>query len=149
VPSADATIEATLKTPSGEERALKIRSSARKGQSTADVTVDRAGLYQVHVRAQRGADILGEADAWFSAGGDDREFADPRLNEGWLRRLARASGGRYVRALDAAKILPEIRAGAVQSSLEPRDVWNTPGVFGAIVLAMSLEWTLRRRWGLR
>ena len=34
-------------------------------------------------------------------GGADREFADPRLNEGFLRRIARNSGGRYVRAAEA------------------------------------------------
>ena len=42
------------------------------------------------------------------------ELADPRLNEGALRRIARATGGRYVRASGAAQIargLPRPRPG--------------------------------------
>ena len=65
------------------------------------------GLYRVHAEARRGAATLGAADRWMYVGGADREFADPRLNEGFLRRVARNSGGRYVRAADASK-----RAGA-------------------------------------
>ena len=55
---------------------------------------------------------LGAAERWMYVGGSDREFADPRLNEGLLRRLARASGGRYVRAGDAATLPPALQAAA-------------------------------------
>jgi hypothetical protein len=32
---------------------------------------------------------------------------------------------------------------------ERRDLWHEPWAFGAIVLLLSAEWILRRRWGLR
>ena len=57
------------------------------------------GVYSVHAEATRGTASLGTSDRTIYVGGSDREFADPRLNEGFLRRLARDSGGRYVRGI--------------------------------------------------
>jgi hypothetical protein len=72
------------------------------------------------------------------------------LNEGWLRRAARDSGGRYVRAADAAKI-PEWLSAAIPQYAPPerRDLWHEPWAFAAIIGLLSAEWILRRRWGLR
>src|SRR5690606_24403978 len=108
------------------------------------------GLYRVRVSARRGTTDLGESERWFLVGGGDREFADPRLNEGVLRRLARASGGRYATAADAG-MLPEWLESSAPSPAEPvrRDLWHEPWAFGALLLLLSLEWILRRRWGLR
>jgi hypothetical protein len=104
----------------------------------------------VRAVAQRRAAVLGTADRWFYVGGADREFADPRLNDGFLRRLARASGGRYVRAGETSRIASWLRTAVPQSSApEQRDLWHTPWAFAFIVLVLSSEWILRRRWGLR
>jgi hypothetical protein len=32
---------------------------------------------------------------------------------------------------------------------EQRELWHQPWVIGGLILALSLEWTLRRHWGLR
>ena len=32
---------------------------------------------------------------------------------------------------------------------EHRDLWHEPWAFALIVLLLSAEWILRRRWGLR
>ena len=85
-----------------------------------------------------------------NVGGSDREFADPRLNEGTLRRLTRESGGRYVRGADAADILADLQA-AIPQQLEPerRDLWHEPWAFAIVIALLGAEWVLRRRWGLR
>ena len=94
--------------------------------------------------------MLGVADRWFYVGGSDREFADPRLNEGLLRRLARESGGKYVRASDAAGVVSDLRASAPQSAEpERRDLWHEPWAFALVIALLSAEWILRRWWGLR
>ncbi len=64
------------------------------GRFVGQMTPDVAGLYRVQGEARRGMRSLGQIDAWFHVGGVDREFADPRLNEGFLRRLAYAIGRR-------------------------------------------------------
>ncbi|HWW87050.1 MAG TPA: hypothetical protein VNZ26_25815, partial [Vicinamibacterales bacterium] len=100
--------------------------------------------------ARQGSTPLGSADRWMLVGGADREFAEPRLNEGFLRRVARASGGRYVRASEAARV-PDWLKGVVPQNSPPeqRDLWHEPWAFAIIVVLLSMEWILRRRWGLR
>ena len=83
-------------------------------------------------------------------GASDREFADPRLNEALLRRLARASGGRYVRAADASRVPGWLQAATPQNAApERRDLWHEPWAFALVLFALCTEWTLRRWWGLR
>ena len=93
---------------------------------------------------------LGAVDRWFYVGGSNREFADPRLNEGFLRRVARASGGRYVQAADAMQLVSWLKAATPQTAdPEQRDLWHEPWAIAAVALLLSAEWVLRRRWGLR
>jgi uncharacterized membrane protein len=147
----DATVQATVSAPGGAIQPLALRpDAATRGRFAATIRPDQAGLYRVQVEARRGARPLGAADRWFYVGGSDREFADPRLNDGFLGRIARDSGGQYVTAADAANIVPLLRA-AVPQNVEPerRDLWHGPWAFALVVALLSTEWILRRRWGLR
>jgi uncharacterized membrane protein len=150
-PVADATLEATLTIPGGEVRPLTPRHEARgSGRFVATVRPDQPGLYRVRVEARRGAVTLGDADRWFYVGGGDREFADPRLNEGFLRRVARASGGQYVRAAEASRVVAWLQSVTPQhAEPERRDLWHQPWAFAFVIALLSAEWILRRRWGLR
>jgi hypothetical protein len=150
-PVAAATVEATLTIPGGEVRPLTPRHEARSsGRFVATVRPDQAGLYRVRVRARRGAVLVGDADRLFYVGGGDREFADPRLNEGFLRRVARASGGQYVRAAEASRVVAGLQSVTPQhAEPERRDLWHQPWAFAFVIALLSAEWILRRRWGLR
>lgn len=147
----NATVEATVTSPGGDPVPVKIRrADAGGGQFTAALTPDRQGLYRVRAEAHRGSTSLGSSERWLYVGGADREFADPRLNESWLRRVARSSGGRYARAAEASQVLTWLQASAPQSGPpERRDLWHEPWAFAIIVLLLSAEWILRRQWGLR
>jgi hypothetical protein len=150
-PVTDATVEATLTAPGGEGRPLKLRhADPAGGRYTAALAPDQPGLYKIHAEARHGTALVGTADRWMYVGGSDREFADPRLNEGFLRRIARNSGGRYVRANDAARIPGWLEATVPQNAApERRDLWHEPWAFALVVILLSAEWILRRRWGLR
>ena len=144
---------------------LRARSPRRAGERRASGCGDRIanGRYTATVRAagtrrstesapRRGeaARVLGAAERWMDIGGVDREFVDPRLNEAWLRRVARASGGRYVRPSDASRIVGWLQETTPQQGApERRDLWHEPLAFAVIVALLSAEWILRRRWGLR
>jgi len=114
------------------------------------VAADTPGLYRVRAEAHKGSASLGVADRWFYVGGSDPEFADPRLNEGFLRRLARQSGGQYVAAADADKVLSALASTAPQT-LEPerRDLWHEPWAFALVIGFLIAEWVVRRLWGMR
>jgi uncharacterized membrane protein len=147
----DATVDVTITAPGGDAQPIKVRrADARSGRFTAALRPDRTGLYRVHAEARRGTTPLGTADRWMYVGGGDREFADPRLNEGFLRRIARDSGGRYVRAADASQVPGWLQAIVPQNAQpERRDLWHEPWAFALIVVLLSAEWILRRLWGLR
>jgi uncharacterized membrane protein len=147
----EAAIEATLIAPGGASHTLAVRRDAgSSGRWTAAAGLDQPGLYRVHAEAVRGTTALGTADRWFYVGGADREFADPRLNEGVLRRIATASGGRYVPAAEASRIVSWLESAVPQNAApERRDLWHEPWAYVVVIMLLSSEWVLRRRWGLR
>jgi len=148
-PVADATVEATLTAPGKEPTPLTLRPSGA-GQHAAVVAAGTAGLYRVRAEARQGSALLGVADRWIYVGGSDPEYADPRLNEGFLRRLARQSGGQYVPAAEADKVLAALASSSPQT-LEPerRDLWHEPWAFALVVGFLIVEWVVRRVWGMR
>jgi uncharacterized membrane protein len=150
-PVTDATIDATLTTPGGGTQPIKLRhADAASGRYTAALSAERPGLYRIRAAARRGTTTLGTADRWMYVGGADREFADPRLNEGFLRRIARNSGGRYVRAAEASRVPGWLQSTVPQNAApERRDLWHEPWAFALVIALLSVEWILRRRWGLR
>jgi len=149
-PVADADVRAIVTGPDGSEQALPIRRGSLPGRVSATFAADQPGAYRVRVEASRGSTPLGSSDRWILAGGGDREFADPRLNEAWLRRVARATGGRYVSASDVSRIASWLQE-TERRNAEPerRDLWHQPWSLALVVALLASEWILRRSWGLR
>lgn len=148
-PVSDATVETTLTTPGAEPVPLALRP-AGTGAFGTTVATENPGLYHVRAEARRGATLLGIADRWFYVGGAEPEFAEPRLNEGFLRRVARQSGGQFVAAGDVDRLMRAL-SSSVPQTLEPerRDLWHEPWTFALPLLLLAAEWVLRRAWGLR
>jgi hypothetical protein len=87
---------------------------------------------------------------WTLAGGVDVEMADPRLNEEVLRRVARATGGQYLRPDDIARLSSLLSPARVPAgAAQVQELWHNVWIFAAIVALLATEWTLRRPWGLR
>jgi hypothetical protein len=150
-PVADATVTATVESPDGSHQTLAFRRvQTQPGRFAASFHAEQPGLYHVSAGATRGSTPLGASERWMYVGGTDREFVDPRLNEGFLRRAARESGGRYVRAADATRLVTWIQEASRQNLVpSQRDAWDRPWILATLVLMLSAEWTLRRMWGLR
>ena len=150
-PVQNAVVEATLTNPDGATETLSLRKGdPGHSRFSAPFLPAQVGLYRVRAEARQATAALGSAEQWIYVGGTDREFADPRLNEGFLDRIARASGGRYVRASDAAQVVTLLRSGMPQDAAPlQRDLWHQPWAFALIVVLLATEWTLRRHWGLR
>ena len=149
VPGAQVQMRVTL--PGGEVRDVRAAlADPRTGRYSGALRLEQPGVYRVAVEARRGTAVLGAAERWTLVGGTDREMADPRLNEDVLRRVARASGGRYVAARDAAGI-PALLASQDSDPGAPRvqDLWHNAWIFTMAVMLLACEWYLRRQWGLR
>jgi hypothetical protein len=149
VPNADVTMRVTL--PGGDVRELRPSlTDPRVGRYTGEMQFDRPGIYRVAVDVRRGSMPLASAQRSVLVGGTDREMTDPRLNEDVLRRIARASGGAYLRAGDASRLPALLTAvNAVPAAPRLEDLWHRPAIFAALIVLLAAEWMLRRRWGLR
>jgi uncharacterized membrane protein len=149
-PVRNATVTMKLTVPGGEVRELKpTLLDARTGRYAVQARFDQPGVYRVVAEARQGSDVLGSSDQWVLAGAADVEMADPRLNEDVLRRVSRASGGRYLEAADVAR-LPSLLASQIDPG-PPRlqELWHNIWMFAAVVVLLAAEWFLRRQWGMR
>jgi uncharacterized membrane protein len=150
-PVADAVVRATITGPGGKAEPLTLRQEAGvSGRFTGAWQPQESGLYRIQAQADRGQTSLGSADRWVYVGGNDREFADPRLNEGVLRRIARDSGGQYMPLSDISRVVSSLESAApALGEPERRDLWHNPWIYVLLIGFLSAEWILRRRWGLR
>lgn len=152
-PLPDATVRLRV-TRGGATQELQASPDAtRPGRFTAPVPADQPGLLRVDVEARRDGAPVGEAHEWALVGGVDREWADPRRNDGVLDRLARGTGGRLVTEREIGQ-LPSLvsaarAAAAAAAPPEARELWHSPWLLLLLLGALGGEWILRRRWGLR
>jgi uncharacterized membrane protein len=149
VRDADVTMRVTL--PGGEVRDLKpALLDAKTGRYGAQSRFDQPGVYRVVAEARRGSEVLGSSQEWVLAGAADLEMTDPRLNEDVLRRVSRASGGRYLQAEDLSR-LPSLLASTSDQQAPPQlqELWHNIWIFVGVVVLLGAEWFLRRQWGLR
>ena len=150
-PVLDAAISVRVTDPDGAVHTLQpTLADGETGRYVGQFTPTALGVHRIEVDALRGGVSLGTADAWILVGGADLELADPRLNDEVLRRVAAASDGELHYA-DEFSDLPELLRSRAFDAPPPirRDLWHNVWVFVLLALLPSLEWTLRRQWGLR
>jgi uncharacterized membrane protein len=127
--------------------------AARPGRFTARVPSDEPGLVRVDAEARKNGALIGASRDWTLVGGVDREWADPRRNDGVLDRLGRETGGRLVAETEIDR-LPALvaaahAAAAASAPPETRELWHSPWLLIALIGTLGADWILRRRWGLR
>jgi uncharacterized membrane protein len=148
VPDADTVVRVVA--PDGSTRELRpVLADPATGRHSTSFAAEKGGVYKVSAEAIVGGRTLAAPVGWFLVGGADRELTDPRLNEEALRRVADVTGGRYLDEGAAAEVASLLRGRRGEATLERREMWHTPWAIGLIVLLLSAEWMLRRRWGLR
>ena len=161
-PVNDAEVEVQIADPFGQK--LKDAAGLEKPMRVA-WTLSEAGLYQAQYEPPDAGDytvtatakLEGEppltASATFSVGETLDEYSDAGQKVALLKEVASASGGRYFEPGEARE-LPELIAQRVSVKKrkervhDQHDIWDTPLWFGLVVVALSVEWILRRRASL-
>ena len=118
------------------------------GAATADLSVPHdPGAYRLAVRDPQADSTLAEQGFLVEAGGD--ELADPRPRATTLREIAAVTGGSAYRESDPPRLdrFDRTRARALGSVTTAP--FASAWFFACVVLLFGLEWSLRRRWGLR
>jgi hypothetical protein len=155
------TTDSTARTnPESRNQHPEVRSQARKPEAiTVPMTETGAGVYDATIEAlgpgryhavaaaSLGDTALGKATTEFVVAEQAIELANTGMNEGLLRAMSQASGGRFYRSDSLPREGAEVALGSYQRrfTFDPRRaVW----VYVLIALLAGAEWLLRRRRGL-
>lgn len=154
-PVADARVTVRVEAPGGEVAVVPALSVVGEdGAYLAVVEATERGVYRVtaDVAVEDAAVALDRDRVETTAlvGGADPELADPRRQDDVLERLARGTGGRVLDPGQVVELAGALRSlVATDGAVASDDLWDTPVVFLSLVGLLSVEWGLRRRWGLR
>lgn len=154
-----AVYEARLLTPSGVEHLAPVVPGRNLpvGELNRE-WVSEPGIYSVRVEAKDNGESIGESEIEFEVSDQDKEKANPSADVRQLARLAeetKDAGGRIVAPEDFGKFLIEIadQPGLLKIEIPQRWHLGNTATDASLFLiffvaVMSVEWALRKKWGL-
>jgi hypothetical protein len=75
------------------------------------------------------------------------EYENPTVDLATLQAIARASGGKVFDLANIADIPAAFKIHKVARTLEDRqEIWDAPIIYSIVLIALTLEWLLRKRW---
>ena len=155
----DVELTAQLVQPDGARHPISIvqDESKHRGELDRDM-VAAPGLYQIEVTAKRNGQEVGSATAEFIIFDRDKEKSVAAANPQLMQRLAsqtESHGGRLVLPEDLGQVLDDLLADPKEMKVEVPLKWQLGSTFAdaalflsAFVLLLTLEWFLRKKWGL-
>jgi len=146
----DARVAATVKDPAGNVRELPLEWTVEKdGEYRASFVAAEKGSYEVRVEARRGGKTLGTDVLHLRAEERPIEFYGAEMKQALLQRVASETGGRFYTPETAARLPEDLtytESGA--TVVEPKDLWDMPAIFLAVLGLLSGEWLYRKARGL-
>jgi len=144
-------ITAALEHGSDPPLEVTLNPSGRVDEFAANVPVDQAGPYIIRAWAgQRG--ISGDVKMvtrQIMVKLPNAENEKPTLDRARLEIVADRTGGRVFGLHETDLMAGAIRLGQVDKIVEDRsEIWNAPIFFMIIILALTIEWILRKRFQL-
>jgi hypothetical protein len=120
------------------------------GLLTASFPAQQAGAYSLRIVPATAVDVgsgVRVSTTTFRVEPPRREIDEPGLNRPLLASLAQLTKGQVFEMADVSKLDDAITMREVTRTLETRDeLWNSPLLFGTIVLGLTAEWLLRKRY---
>jgi len=118
------------------------------GLLTATFPAQQAGAYSLRIVPVAAADLgsgVRVSTTTFRVEPPRREIDEPSLNRPLLTELARLTRGDVFELVDVNRLDDAITMREVTRTLETRDeLWDAPLLYGTIVLALTVEWVLRK-----
>ncbi len=120
------------------------------GVAEGSFTANEAGAYSVRVLpgnvSAAGDSAVRPATLNLRVENAHSELDRPKLDRALLEDLARPSDGSVIALADYEQIPDAFKIKQVGRVLEYRDeLWDAPIVFGTLMIALTLEWLLRKR----
>jgi hypothetical protein len=150
-PVVDVPLEATVVSPGGQSRAVRI---ARRGDTFAGTVLECTdpGDWRLVVKEARPGQAGGrERSARFTVVRQDLELANPRANPLLMRQIAEAAGGGVRLPEELPGVFAEI--AAKPAALETAQTWSFSAwdkwpMLAVLAGCLCTEWFLRKRFGL-
>ena len=107
------------------------------------------GTYLLQGRVARAGRVLGTDSVRVAVGVQGIEYETLAADPATLRRLADRSGGLAAPLDSAGPVLERLRSPELlRVRLAEMDLFHNPLLFAILILALTLEWALRRRFNL-
>ena len=154
-PTAQASVQLRVFGPEGEPSLVSATADSEEGEYTGEYTPTKEGSYRVEAEANLVGKTLGRDKTSFSVAFPYGESDDGRPRTDLLKQIAEASHGEFFsindwndKALD--KIAAKLESHAPSQIVEQRQtrLWSTLWPFSIILALLSVEWWMRRKWGL-
>lgn len=154
-----ADFDAVLVLPNNTEAALSINRSGDQYECQVDpALLASAGVYRVKISAKLSGNDIGTAEREFVVIDQDKEKANPAANPEQMARLANQTsefGGRAISPEELSGILDEMIENPPMKKIEIPTKWRIgetvldAGAFLIVFVGLlSVEWFLRKKWGL-
>jgi uncharacterized membrane protein len=155
-PLSNVRVEARIAGPEGIASVVELNPAPlEEGIYTAEYTAEKPGSYVAEVLVQQppgakpDADDMGRDVLTFRREDGVAENFRVAQNRELLEKLAEQTGGRYYTAADMGKLPEQISfSEAGITTRETKDIWDMPIVFLLALSLRSMEWLLRRKWGV-
>ena len=155
LPTRQASVQLRVIGPEGEPTMVQTTADSEEGEYTGEYTPTREGSYRVEAEASLAGKNLGRDKTSFSALFPYGEIDDGRPKPELLKQIAAASQGEFIPINDwneqtLAKIAEKLESHAPSQIVERRQtqLWSTLWPFYVILALLSVEWWMRRKWGL-
>jgi uncharacterized membrane protein len=155
LPTSQASLQLRVIGPEGEPSLVFASADTEEGEYTGEYTPTREGTYRVEAEASLGGKPLGKDRTSFSVAYGYGETDDglPRMD--LLKQLAAVSQGEFFSLSDwneksLEKVAAKIESHAPAQIAEQRQtrLWSTLWPFSILLALLSVEWWMRRKWGL-
>ena len=155
LPTSQASVQLRVIGPEGEPSLVLASADAEEGEYTGEYTPTREGTYRVEAEASLAGKPLGKDRTSFSVAFGYGETEDGLPRADLLKQLAAMSHGEFFSLSDwneksLEKIAAKIESHAPAQITEQRQtrLWSTLWPFSLILALLSVEWWMRRKWGL-
>jgi uncharacterized membrane protein len=155
LPTSQASVQLRVIGPEGEPSLVSAGTDIEAGEYTGEYTPTREGAYRVEAEASLAGKPLGKDRTSFSVAFGYGETEDGLPRADLLKQLAAMSQGEFFSLSDwneksLEKIAAKIESHAPAQITEQRQtrLWSTLWPFSLILALLSVEWWMRRKWGL-
>ena len=154
-PTRAASVQLRVLTPEGEPILVPAAADGEEGEYAGEFTPTREGTYRVEAEASLGGKMLGRDKTSFTAAYFYGEADDGRPRLELLKQIAESSKGEYI-AIDDWNDQALERIAARLDRIAPSEIveqrqtrlWSNLWPFAIMLALLSVEWWMRRKWGL-